>query len=72
MATAKQKRRMPTSNQPASNQKEEIRRDRGAGQIAPRKSRKLLTRAFSQPEGSSERLQAFSEYLNALHDEHAK
>jgi hypothetical protein len=36
------------------------------------KSRKLLAKAFSQPEGSSERLQVFSEYLNALHDEHAK
>ena len=37
-----------------------------------RASRKLLMKAFSQPEGSSERRQVFSEYLNALHDEHAK
>jgi hypothetical protein len=38
----------------------------------PRESRKLLARAFSHPEGSSERRQVFSEYLDALHDEHAK
>jgi arginyl-tRNA--protein-N-Asp/Glu arginylyltransferase len=35
-------------------------------------SRKLLVKAFSHPEGSSERLQVFSKYLNALHDDHAK
>jgi hypothetical protein len=35
-------------------------------------SRELLAKAFSHPEGSSDRLQDFSEYLNALHDEHVK
>jgi hypothetical protein len=39
---------------------------------SPGESRKLLVRAFSHPEGSSERRQAFSKYLDALHDEHAK
>jgi hypothetical protein len=39
---------------------------------SPRESRKLLVKAFSHPEGSSERRQVFSEYLDALHDEHAK
>jgi hypothetical protein len=37
-----------------------------------RESRELLAKAFSHPERSSERRQVFSEYLNALHDEHAK
>jgi hypothetical protein len=54
----------------------EVRRVRISESPAPassaRESRKLLVRAFSHPEGSSERRQAFSEYLNALHDEHAK
>jgi hypothetical protein len=37
-----------------------------------RKSKRLLAEAFSHPEGSPERRQVFSKYLNALHDEHAK
>jgi hypothetical protein len=41
-------------------------------QASPPDPRELLARAFSHPEGSSERRQVFSEYLNALHDEHAK
>jgi hypothetical protein len=68
MAIAKQKRQTPTANN-----KEEVRHVGAAeGQAPACKSRKLLVRAFSHPEGSSERLQAFSKYLNALHDEHAK
>jgi hypothetical protein len=68
---AKQKRAtVPVSS------RQEIRHVRTAeGQAparSPREARKLLVRAFSHPEGSSERRQAFSEYLNALHDEHAK
>jgi len=35
-------------------------------------SRKLLAKALQHPKGSSDRLQVFSEYLTALHDEHAK
>jgi arginyl-tRNA--protein-N-Asp/Glu arginylyltransferase len=50
-----------------------VRRVRTAeGGTPTRESRKLLLKAFSHPEGSSERLQVFSKYLNALHDEHAK
>jgi hypothetical protein len=37
-----------------------------------RKSRRLLAEAFSRPEGSPERRQVSSKYLNASHDEHAK
>ncbi len=60
----------------SANYRQESRRVRTAeGQVSaggPRESRKLLKKAFSHPEGSSERRQVFSEYLNALHDEHAK
>jgi len=69
---AKQKRMTP------ANYEEEVRHVRtpqGQAPVptrSPRKSRKLLVSAFSHPEGSSERRQAFSKYLNALHDEHAK
>jgi len=60
----------------SANFRQESRRARTAESQAsartPRGSRKLLVKAFSHPEGSSERRQVFSEYLNALHDEHAK
>jgi predicted nucleic acid-binding Zn ribbon protein len=60
----------------SANYRQEARRVRTADSQAsarnPRESRKLLVKAFNHPEGSSERRQVFSEYLNALHDEHAK
>jgi hypothetical protein len=68
---ARQKRVTATANY-----RPKARRARAAeGQVSalrPRESRKLLMKAFSHPEGSSERRQVFSEYLDALHDEHAK
>ena len=36
------------------------------------KTRQLLAEALEQPEGSVEERQAFSQYLKALHDVHAK
>jgi hypothetical protein len=55
-----------------------VRHRKGAGAPATAsiadapKSRELLAKALQHPEGSPDRLQVFSEYLNALRDEHAK
>jgi hypothetical protein len=37
-----------------------------------RKSQELFATTFTYPEGSTQRLQAFKEYLKALRDEHAR
>jgi hypothetical protein len=39
---------------------------------ARRKSQELFAAAFAHPQGSTQRLQAFKEYLKALRDEHAR
>jgi hypothetical protein len=66
MAVAKQKRNYSTA---ASASAHAPKRQKSN---SPSKTRQLLAEALEQPEGSGEERQAFSLYLKALHDVHAK